>query len=214
MAPDNSLVDVYWGFFSLYMVKILTISNFLSWFHTSPCLTTRCFGRNRNRMLPTLPSGQPSETIICLGTIPPDRLDLIFCFFLLGQRRKVFLLVSHIRLVILIGSISILPLQNSQIWTLSTGKDIMVIQHRIIALKIKITVLYINDTTSPVILIFLSMDSSMRIGSSWAYLIPEHLRSLLRSILPPLLLSIHKMRSLGDCDGLSLIPLGRVILLS
>jgi hypothetical protein len=32
--------------------------------------------------------------------------------------------------------------------------------------------------------------------------------------LPPLLLSIHKMRSLGDCDGPSLIPLGRVILLS
>ena len=70
------------------------------------------------------------------------------------------------------------------------------------ALKIKITIHYIIDTTSPVILIFLSMDSSMRIGSSRAYLIPVHLLKRLRSILPPLLASIHKTRSLGDCEEL------------
>ena len=67
------------------------------------------------------------------------------------------------------------------------------------ALKIKIAIHYINDTTSQVILIFLSIDSSMRIGSSWAYLIPAHLLSLLRSIWPPLLVRIHRIRSLGDC---------------
>jgi len=83
----------------------------------------------------------------------------------------------------------------------------MAIQLELIALKLKIAIHYINDITSPVILIFLSMDSSMRIGSSWAYLIPAHLLSLLLSILPPLFVSIHKIRSRGDCEMLSLIML-------
>ena len=72
----------------------------------------------------------------------------------------------------------------------------------IMALKLKIAIRYNNVIVSPDILILLSMDSSLRIWSSWAYLIPAHRLSLLLSIRPPLLESIHKIRSLGDCDML------------
>jgi len=66
------------------------------------------------------------------------------------------------------------------------------------ALKIKIKIYYINDITSPVILILPSPASSPRIRFNSASLIPAHLLSLLLSIFPPLLVRIHKTRSLGD----------------
>ena len=69
----------------------------------------------------------------------------------------------------------------------------------ITALKIKITIRYNNDTTSPDILILPSLASSPRIRFKSASLIPAHLRNLLRSIFPLLLERIHKIRSLGDC---------------
>lgn len=70
------------------------------------------------------------------------------------------------------------------------------------ALKIKITIHYINEITSPVILILFSRSSSPRIRFKSASFIPAHRLSLLLSIFPPLLESIHKIRSLGDCDML------------
>ena len=64
---------------------------------------------------------------------------------------------------------------------------------------------YNNVTIWPDILILPSRASSLRIGSRSAYLIPAHLLNLLRSILPSLLESIHKIRSRCDWDGPSLI---------
>lgn len=58
--------------------------------------------------------------------------------------------------------------------------------------------------SSPSTLILPFLASSKRIGSKRAYLIPAHLLNLLRSIFPPLLESIHKTRSRGDCEGPSL----------
>ncbi len=69
------------------------------------------------------------------------------------------------------------------------------------ALKIKITIHYINDTTLPVILILPSLASSPRIGVKSAGLIPAHILSLLLSILPLLLARIQRMRSRGDWVG-------------
>jgi len=63
----------------------------------------------------------------------------------------------------------------------------------IMVLKIKITIPYINDIASPDILILPSLASSARIGSRSVSFIPVHLLSLLRSVLPPLLESIHKI---------------------
>jgi|GEM_PF-3434126 len=75
------------------------------------------------------------------------------------------------------------------------------------ALKLKITVPYIIDTISSVILILPSLTSSPRMMFKSAIFIPAHLLSLLLSILLPLLDSIHKIRSLGVCDMLIFITL-------
>jgi len=65
---------------------------------------------------------------------------------------------------------------------------------------------HFNDTESsclPVaILILLSLASSSRMGFSNAYLIPVRALNLLRSIFPPLLTSIQRIRSRGDCERL------------
>lgn len=71
----------------------------------------------------------------------------------------------------------------------------MFIRQKIRVLKLKITIHYINDMVSPVILILPSLPSSPRMAFRPASLIPAHLLSLLRSIFPPLLERIHKIRS-------------------
>ena len=68
------------------------------------------------------------------------------------------------------------------------------------ALKIKITIHYINDIVSPVIVILPSLASSPRMRFKSASLISAHLLSLLRSIRLPLLVRIQRIRSLGDCE--------------
>ena len=70
------------------------------------------------------------------------------------------------------------------------------------ALKIKIKIHYIKDIISPVILILPSLASSPSIGSRSASLMPTRRLKVLRSILPPLFDSIHKIRSMGDCGML------------
>ena len=95
----------------------------------------------------------------------------------------------------------ILPSQNAQIQALCTFKDIMLKSQIIMILKLKITIRYNNDITSPVILILPSLASSPRMRFKSASLIPAHLLSLLRSIFSPLLESIQRIRSLVDCDG-------------
>jgi len=60
------------------------------------------------------------------------------------------------------------------------------------AFKIKITIHYINDITSPVILILFLHSSSLRIRFKSASLIPVHFLSLLLSIFQPLLVRIQK----------------------
>jgi hypothetical protein len=69
---------------------------------------------------------------------------------------------------------SILPSPSSQISTLYYKKDIMFNHQIIMALKLKITIHYINDITSPVILILPSLASSPRIRSKSASLTPMH----------------------------------------
>jgi hypothetical protein len=71
------------------------------------------------------------------------------------------------------------------------------------ALKLKISIQYINDIASPNIRILPSLASSPRVESRSASFIPAHLRSLLCSIFPPLLVSIQRIRSRGDCGGIS-----------
>jgi len=77
-------------------------------------------------------------------------------------------------------------------------------REEIIALKIKITIHYINDTAPSVILILPSLASSQRMGYWSASSIPAHLLSLLRSILPPLLVSIRFLGLFGIVGYLSL----------
>ncbi len=67
------------------------------------------------------------------------------------------------------------------------------------ALKIKITIHYINEITSPVILILPSLARSPRMRFKSASLIPAHLLSLLLSILQPLFVRIHKTRYIRPC---------------
>ena len=71
------------------------------------------------------------------------------------------------------------------------------------ALKLKITIHYIKDIISPVILILPSLASSPRIGSRSASFMPKRRLKVLRSIFPPLLERIHKIRSRGVCIILS-----------
>ena len=60
---------------------------------------------------------------------------------------------------------------------------------------------------SPSILISPSLASSSRIGSNRAYLIPAAALNRPCSIWPPCSDSIQRIRSRGDCDGLSLLAL-------
>jgi hypothetical protein len=79
------------------------------------------------------------------------------------------------------------------------------LRKKIIVLKIKITIHYINEITSPVNLILPSLASSLRIRFKSASLIPAHHLSLLLYIRSPLLVRIHKERSLGNYNGSFLI---------
>jgi hypothetical protein len=69
------------------------------------------------------------------------------------------------------------------------------------ALKIKISIQYINEIASPDIRIFPSRASSARMAPRSASRIPAYLLNLLRSIFPPLLVSIQRTRYRVDCDG-------------
>ena len=73
----------------------------------------------------------------------------------------------------------------------SSGKEIM-------AIKLKITSHYINDITSPVILILPFLANSSRIGSRSASLMLTRRLKLLRFIFPLLLESIQRIRSCCD----------------
>jgi hypothetical protein len=92
---------------------------------------------------------------------------------------------------------------SAQIQALCTFNDIMSNSQIIIILKLKLTIHFNNVIISPNLLILPSLASSARIGSRSVYLIPVHSFNLLRSIFSPWLVSIQKIRSHGDCEGMS-----------
>ena len=94
---------------------------------------------------------------------------------------------------------SILPSPSALIRVLCSFNDKMSNCQIFLVLKLKISVLYINDIASSDILIRPSLASSPRTKFKSASFTPVHLLSLLRSILPPLLVRIQRIRSRGDC---------------
>jgi hypothetical protein len=102
----------------------------------------------------------------------------------------------------------ILPSPSAQILTLCHKKDIFINRPNQTTLKLKITTYYNNFIISPDISILPSMARPRRIGSKRTYFILMHLHRSLLSIFRPLIASIQRMQSRGDCDRpvISLIP--------
>jgi hypothetical protein len=105
------------------------------------------------------------------------------------------------------SSSSLWPLQVLKFGLYTTRSIFSLYPLNLAALEIKIIIIYINFIISPDFLILLSLASMSRIGFRSAYLIPVAALNLLRSILPPLLANILRIRSRGDCESLSFTDL-------